>query len=317
MSTVVRTKSARGWGLAAMMLLAVAACREPGSDPARPAAEPVAAVQAMAQRLAEDDLLGYAKLSVPPSQYQRLQQAWADGHSQWPLTELPLGDQLLPMLAALRRPGASAELQRSFDRQLAGQSGAVRQAAQSMGNFGVQYLRHQKGYTPSQQAHYIALVEALSGWAQGAPISDRARARSSIAALVGAATQVGFEDDAGLQAAGMEGSLQQLAPFIHTLKAVLASYGLGVDEALLSIRGEVLSLEGDNALVRLQYDLAGRELTLQLPLSRREGHWYLTRTLADTDAILRQADAARAAAAPAPAEPADAGEEAAMPPPKP
>lgn len=317
MSTVVRTKSARGWGLAAMVLLAVAACREPGRDPARPAAEPVAAVQAMAQRLAEDDLLGYAKLSVPPSQYQRLQQAWADGHSQWPLTELPLGDQLLPMLAALRRPGASAELQRSFDRQLAGQSGAVRQAAQSMGNFGVQYLRHQKGYTPSQQAHYIALVEALSGWAQGAPISDRARARSSIAALVGAATQVGFEDDAGLQAAGMEGSLQQLAPFIHTLKAVLASYGLGVDEALRSIRGEVLSLEGDNALVRLQYDLAGRELTLQLPLSRREGHWYLTRTLADTDAILRQADAARAAAAPAPAEPADAGEEAATPPPKP
>jgi len=317
MSTVVRTKSARGWGLAAMVLLAVAACREPGRDPARPAAEPVAAVQAMAQRLAEDDLLGYAKLSVPPSQYQRLQQAWADGHSQWPLTELPLGDQLLPMLAALRRPGASAELQRSFDRQLAGQSGAVRQAAQSMGNFGVQYLRHQKGYTPSQQAHYIALVEALSGWAQGAPISDRARARSSIAALVGAATQVGFEDDAGLQAAGMEGSLQQLAPFIHTLKAVLASYGLGVDEALRSIRGEVLSLEGDNALVRLQYDLAGRELTLQLPLSRREGHWYLTRTLADTDAILRQADAARAAAAPAPAEPTDAGEEAAMPPPKP
>lgn len=317
MSTVVRTKSARGWGLAAMVLLAVAACREPGRDPARPAAEPVAAVQAMAQRLAEDDLLGYAKLSVPPSQYQRLQQAWADGHSQWPLTELPLGDQLLPMLAALRRPGASAELQRSFDRQLAGQSGAVRQAAQSMGNFGVQYLRHQKGYTPSQQAHYIALVEALSGWAQGAPISDRARARSSIAALVGAATKVGFEDDAGLQAAGMEGSLQQLAPFIHTLKAVLASYGLGVDEALRSIRGEVLSLEGDNALVRLQYDLAGRELTLQLPLSRREGHWYLTRTLADTDAILRQADAARAAAGPAPAEPTDAGEEAAMPPPKP
>ena len=68
---------------------------------------------------------------------------------------------------------------------------------------------------------------------------------------------------------------------------------------------------------RLWVAIERRELTLQLPLSRREGHWYLTRTLADTDAILRQADAARAAAAPAPAEPADAGEEAAMPPPKP
>ncbi|MBI0320382.1 hypothetical protein JBF12_47055, partial [Streptomyces javensis] len=139
-----------------MLLLAVAACRESVNDPARPAAEPVAAVQAMALRLAEDDLVGYAKLSVPPGQYQRLQQAWAEGHSQWPLTELPLGDQLLPMLAALRKPDASTELQRSFDRQLAGQASAVRQAAQSMGNFGVQYLRHQKGYTPGQQAHYIA-----------------------------------------------------------------------------------------------------------------------------------------------------------------
>ncbi len=316
MSVAVRGRSARGWGLA-VMLLAVAACREPANDPARPAAEPVAAVQAMALRLAEDDLVGYAKLSVPPSQYQRLQQAWAEGRSQWPLTELPLGDQLLPMLAALRTPNAGAELQRSFDRQLAGQAGAVRQAAQSMGNFGVQYLRHQKGYTPGQQAHYIALVETLASWAQGAPISDRARARSTIAALVGAAGKVGFDDEAGLQAAGMEGSLQQLAPFIHTLKAVLGSYGLGVDDALRSVRGELLSVEGDNALVRLHYDLAGREMTLQLPLSRREGHWYLTRTLADTDALLRKADAARAAASQSPAEAPAEGGEAATPPPKP
>ncbi len=100
----------------------------------------------------------------------------------------------------------------------------------------------------------------------------------------------------------MEGSLRQLAPFIHTLKAVLGSYGLGVDDALRSVRGELLSVEGDNALVRLHYDLAGREMILQLPLSRREGHWYLTRTLADTDALLRKADAARAAASPSPAE---------------
>ncbi|MGE6332625.1 hypothetical protein [Stenotrophomonas sp. NPDC077659] len=317
MSVAVRGRSARGWGLAAMVLLAMAACRQSSSDPATPAAEPVAAVQAMAQRLVEDDLVGYARLSVPPSQYQRLQQAWTDGHSQWPLGELPLGDQMLPMLAALREPQAATQLQRSFDRQLAGQASAVRQAAQSMGNFGVQYLRHQKGYTFSQQTHYIALVETLAGWAQGAPISDRARARSSIAALVEAAGKVGFDDEDGLRAAGMEGSLRQLAPFLHTVKAVLASYGLGVDDALRSLRGELLSVEGDNALVRMEYELAGRTLQLQLPLSRREGHWYLTRTLADTDALLRKADAARAAAAPAPAEAAGSGGEAATTPPKP
>lgn len=98
---------------------------------------------------------------------------------------------------------------------------------------------------------------------------------------------------------------------------MLGSYGLGVDDALRSVRGELLSVEGDNALVRLRYDLAGREMSLQLPLSRREGHWYLTRTLADTDALLRKADAARAAASPSPAEAPAEGGEAATPPPKP
>jgi hypothetical protein len=60
-----------------MLLLAVAACRESADDPAKPAAEPVAAVQAMALRLAEDDLVGYAAVgSTEP--VPRLQQAWTE-----------------------------------------------------------------------------------------------------------------------------------------------------------------------------------------------------------------------------------------------
>ncbi|WMJ71149.1 hypothetical protein [Stenotrophomonas sp. 24(2023)] len=300
-----------------LLLLAVAGCRRDGIDPATPPAEPVAAVQAMAERLAADDLIGYAKLSVPPAQYAQLQQAWTQGHSHWPLTDLPLHDQLLPMLQSLQRPDAPTQLQRSFDRQLAGQSSAVRQAAQSMGAFGVQYLRHQQGLTPSQQTHYIQLIESLSRWAQAAPLSDRARARSSIAALATAAGKVGFHDEDSLQAAGMEGSLQQVAPFLHAFKAVLASYGLGVDEALRSLRGEVLSLQGDNALVRLQYELAGDTLTVQVPLSRRDGHWYLTRTLADTDALLRRAASAEAESAKATVPDPVTGGDALPPPAKP
>ncbi|KAF1013311.1 MAG: hypothetical protein GAK31_03460 [Stenotrophomonas maltophilia] len=306
MNVQVRRSYQRHWGMGLLLLLAVAGCRREGVDPGVAPAEPVAAVQAMAERLAEDDLVGYARLSVPPAQYARLQQAWLQGHSRWPLTDLPLDDQLLPMLESLRRPDAAAQLKHSFDRQLAGQNSAVRQAALSMGAFGVQYLRHQKGLTPTQQTHYIQLIESLSRWAQAAPLSDRARARSSISALVAAAGKVQVKDEDSLSAAGLEGSLQQLAPFLHTLKAVLASYGLGVEEALRSLRGEVLSLQGDNALVRLQYELAGDTLTVQVPLSRREGHWYLTRTLAHTDALLRKAAAAEAesagAANPAPAE---------------
>lgn len=301
------------WSLCTLLLLSVAACREEPRAPADGAPEPVAAVQAMARAVAEDDLLAYARLAVPPAQYARLQQAWREGDSRWPLTELPLHDQLLPMLQSLSAPDAGASLQRSFERQLAGQTTAVRQAAQSLGQFGVQYLQHQQGMTASQQAHYIEVVKTLAEWGAQAPISDRARARASIAALTRAAAATGISDDAHLQAAGMEDSLQRLSPFLGTLAAVLATYGLDVDASLRGITGDVLSREGDNALVRLQYPLAGRTITVQVPLTRRDGQWYLTRTLADTDALLRRFDAARAAA-PAVATPAEVAEDEQQPP---
>jgi len=314
MSKIQRRALRHAWACCALLLLSLAGCRRDAPDPSVPAPEPVAAVQAMAAAMAANDLVAYARLSVPPSQYDRLEQAWSQGHSRWPLTELPLHDQWLPMLQALSVPDASQQLQRSFDRQLAGQTAAVRQAAQSMGLFGMQYLRHQDIYTASQQAHYLQVVETLAAWAAEAPLSDRARARASIAALTSAARATGITGDEQLQQSGMEASLRQLGPFIGTLKAVLASYGLDLDSSMRGVAGELLSRQGDNALVRLQYPLAGRDITLQIPLTRREGHWYLTRTLADTDALLRHADAARAAAAAAATPAADAGEDAGPPP---
>jgi len=298
----------QAWGLGALLVLSLLGCRREQADPATPPAGPVAAVQAMARALADNDMRAYARLSVPPAQYTQLQQAWADGHSRWPLTELPLHDQLLPMLQALSAEDGARQLQRSFDAQLAGQAGAVRQAARSMGVFGVQYLRHQDTYTPSQQAHYIQVVETLAEWAAHAPLSDRARARASISGLTAAARAAAIDSDDTLQQLGMDGSLARLDPFLGTLKAVLAGYGLDLDESLRAISGEVLSTQGDNALVRLSYPLAGKTITLQIPLTRREGRWYLTRTLADTDALLRHAAKAREASA-ATALPADAGED--------
>lgn len=279
----------------AALLLMLAACQPQGTgERAQPAAEPVAAVQAMAAAMADNDLQRYADLSVPPEQRIRLEAAWQAGHSRWPLTELPLHDQLLPMLGALAADDASARLQSSFDRQLAGQAAAVRQAAQAMGVFGVQYLQHENTYTASQQAHYIQVVTTLAGWAAQAPLSDRARARAAIAALTGAARTTGITEDAHLQQAGMRDSLARLAPFLGTFKAVLARYGLDLDASLRGIDGQVLSVQGDNALVQLSYPLAGERIELRVPLTRRDGHWYLTRTLADTDALLRRHDAAAA-----------------------
>jgi hypothetical protein len=288
----------RPWVLSLSLcgLVLLAGCKRDRIDPDAPAAEPVAALQQLVRHVADNDLLGYARASVPPAQYARLQAAWAEGHSRWPLTDLPLDGQLLPMMAALSAADAPQRLQRSFDAQIAGQATGVRQAAHSMGLFGVQYLRNQTDYSEAERAHYSQVVDVLSRWAAAAPLTDKQRARTTITLLTATARTSGLSTDAQLQAAGMEDSLRRLAPFAKAFKTALASYGLSLDAALTGMRGELVSEQGDSAVVRIQYPLAGEQIEAEVRMTRRDGHWYLARTLEETDALLQAADAATAAA---------------------
>jgi hypothetical protein len=299
MSMPLMTGRYRPWVMSLSLcgLVLLGACKRDTIDPDAPAAEPVAALQQMARHLADDDLVGYARASEPPAQYARLQAAWAAGHSRWPLTDLPLDGQLLPMMAALSAPDAPQRLQRSFDAQIAGQAAGVRQAAHSMGLFGVQYLRNQTNYSESERAHYTQVVDVLSRWAAAAPLTDKQRARTTITLLTATARTAGLSTDAELQAAGMEGSLRRLGPFAKALKTALASYGLSLDAAMTELRGELVSQQGDSAVVRIQYPLADELIEAQVRMTRRDGHWYLARTLEETDALLKAADEAAAAAA--------------------
>jgi hypothetical protein len=299
MSMLLMPGRYRPWVLSLSLcgLVLLSACKRDRIDPDVPAAEPVAALQQLARHVADNDLLAYAKASVPPAQYARLQAAWAEGHSRWPLTDLPLDGQLLPMMAALSAPDAPRRLQRSFDTQIAGQATGVRQAAHSMGLFGVQYLRNQTDYTADERAHYSQVVDVLSRWAAAAPLTDKQRARTTITLLTATARTSGLSTDAQLQAAGMEDCLRRLGTFEKAFKTALASYGLSLDAALTGLRGELVSQEGDNAVVRIQYPLAGEQIEAQVRMTRRDGHWYLARTLEETDALLQAADAATAAAA--------------------
>lgn len=283
--------------LCAVAVLAASCRRSPEPLPGA-ATEPAAAVRQLVQHLHDNDLAGYARAAVPPAQYAELEAAWARGHSRWPLDELPLHDKLPALLATLAAPDAETRLQRAFKAQIAGQAASVRQAAHSLGLFGEQYISHQGDYSDDERAHYVQLVRALGDWAQAAPLSDPKLAGSTIATLTAAARATGLDSDAALQEAGMTGSLQRLAPFARAAKQVLAGYGLSLDDSIAQLRTGLVSQQGDHATVHVQYPLAGKDIDLQVALERRQGHWYLARTLAEVDAVL----AAARAAAPAPGE---------------
>ncbi|MFC6840946.1 hypothetical protein [Xanthomonas theicola] len=291
---------------AALLALALIGCKRAPADLPGASAEPAAAVRDLARTLQRDDLVGYARAAVTPAQYQRLQQAWREDRSRWPLTELPLAERLPQVLDTLSAADAERQLQRAFDAQFGGQTASLRQAAHSLGLFGVQYLRNQGDYTPQQRGHYMQLVQALSGWAAHAPLAERKRAQAAIARLSAAARRTGLRRDADLRRLGMEPSLQRLGLFLGALKAVLAGYGLDLDASVRELRTGLVSQQGDQAVVRIQYPLGSARIDTTAVLVRRQGRWYLRETLHEVDTLLAAAAAAAPLAAPAaaPAAPA-------------
>lgn len=260
--------------LAAMLLSALAGCRPGSTGQAHAASGPAAALERLAQYLGDDDLAGFARAAVPPADYLRLRAAWSEGRSRWPLTELPMDDQLVPLLAALSAPDSERDLIRSFERHLARQDAAVRQAAMLLGPFAAEYVRHRGSYTEAERAHYVQIVAALEAWAARAPLADPKRAPPAIAGLARQARAAGLHDDAGLRKAGLEDSLRRLAPFFAELKSVLADYGLPVQDSLKSLRATLLEQAGDRAMLRVEYPLAGRRIEATVTMIHRDGRWY-------------------------------------------
>ncbi|MEO6102043.1 MAG: hypothetical protein ABIP44_00185 [Pseudoxanthomonas sp.] len=310
-------------------LLALAGCQRVPAPVQSTQSEPAAAVQRLARHLRDNDLDGFARDAVPPTQYAALESAWREGHSRWPLTELPLEEQLEPLLATLSAPGSERALQQGFNRNFANQDKDLRDAARSLGAFGVQYVKREGVYTAEERAHYAQVISALSQWGAQAPLGDPKRSAVAIPKLVAAARRTGLADGrdpasgAGsgarsaavtgpgpahgsspgqaLRETGMGETLRRLGPFFAQVKASLASYGLSLDRSLSGLRTELVEQKGDQARVRIHYPLGKRQIDTVISLQRREGHWYLSDHLHHAEQALA-APAGESAEAIAPAQ---------------
>jgi hypothetical protein len=274
-------------GLAMLLAAAVVltACRrEAPAPPVVVPGGPAEAVMQLVGDLRRNDLASYARHAVPPALHARLETAWSEGRTVWPLTELPLDDRLQGFINALAAPGAEKQLSTVYQRQFAGQSRELRSAAATLGLFGVQYVRGEGDYSDDERAHYAQLLTALSQWGQQAPLGDAKRARKAISQLVSAARLTGLAGEAGFRRAGMERSLRRLGPFFARFKKVLEGYGLDLDEALDGVQATVEEQAGDRARVRVNYTVAGQAIEAWVAVERHEGRWYLSDILRHAEA---------------------------------
>ena len=275
--------------LVVLSLCLLGACQRDAAAPAPvagTATRPAQAVRLLAARLHANDLVGFTRAAVPPALHRRLDAAWRDGRSRWPLDEVPLDERLPAMLATLAAPGSEARLQATFDRQFARADRELRAAAMSLGQFGMQYVRSEGDYSDAEREHHLQDIAALSRWGMTAPLADPPRARATIAQLARAARRTGIDADGDFSQLGMDASLARLGPFLATLKQGFARYGLDLDATLGQLQATLLEQTGDSARVRLRYRLGEGEVDTVLALHRIDGHWYLRDYLRRAEASL-------------------------------
>ncbi|HEY0505123.1 MAG TPA: hypothetical protein VGD42_16700 [Lysobacter sp.] len=248
------------------------------------AAQPVQAVTVLIADLRRDDLAAYARHAVPPILHARLETAWREGRTVWPLTELPLDAQLQEFITTLAAPGSEQRLLAAYRKQFAGAHGELRSAATTLGLFASQYVNQEGDYSEAERDHYTQLIAALSRWGQQAPLGDLARARAAVPQLAAAARTTGLARPDGFRQAGMERSLERLGPFFGRLRRVLVGYGLDFDAALASLDATLAEQTGDRARVRLRYTIAGQAVDAFVLVERRDGHWYLSDLLRHAEA---------------------------------
>ena len=268
------------------LALVVVGCNRTSAPARATASEPESAVRQLVQHLHDNDLAAYARAAVPATTHAQLETAWREDRSRWPLTELPLDDQLQPLLATLAAPDAERTLQQSFKRNFANQNKDLKDAARSLGLFGVQYVKREGVYTDQERVHYAQVIEALSEWAAQAPLGEPKRGATAIPKLTAAARKTGLTTEQAFHDAGMSGSLKRLSPFFAATKAVLADYGLPLDQSFAGLTTELLEKKGDQASVRIEYPLGKRTINTVVSLERRGGRWYLSDTLRHAEQAL-------------------------------
>ena len=268
----------------------LSACKREAPAPEQQAATPAETVRLLTRHLLDDDLDAFARDAVPPALYARLETAWREGRTRWPLDQLPFAEHLPRAMAALSAPDAERALMQGFERQLANAN--LGPAAEFLTVFTVQYIVQQGDFSVSEREHYPMLVQAVGSWARGAPIGDRARARAAIDTMAAAAREAGLDSDAAFTEAGMQDSLRRMSKVLASGKTVLDSYGLDLYADLRGMDVQLQSQTGDLARVRMRYRLAGSPIDAVVQLERRDGRWYVSDFLRHAeDAVAARADA--------------------------
>jgi hypothetical protein len=267
-------------GLAALALVACQKEETAGESPAATAkatSAPDKAIEEIADKLKDGDVLAVLQMSVPPKHYEKMKADYLAKAKADPITDEDRAE-FATMMAKLTAADAETALYTEAEPELA--KFETEMAAQmpmmiGMGQgFAMQAIQANEKLTDAQKKQVGDVVGAVAAWMQGVKLADRELAKQAIAKTVATARALDLKTLDDARALDFEAAMAKGGVAFNGVKDVLEVYGLKLDETFDSVKTQVVSQEGDNAKVKVDYQIFGQPLSFETEMVQIDGRWY-------------------------------------------
>lgn len=267
---------------AAVLALAVSACKREEPTPVAQTATPQGTIQAAVASLKANDLKGLLESQVPPADLAKMKADFKKDIDEKPPTDKDR-QKFAENMAQLTAADAEGKLMAQLEPQLAKMDTQLAtQMPMYIGlgrGLAVGAIQENKELTPPQKEQATKAVDALAKWAEQMKFTDRERAKKAIAAVCETARALGMKDLDQLRALTFEQALDKGGVALKGAKRALDAYGLSIDQTLETVKVTTVSEAGDAAKVKVDYVFLGTPISYETELVKLDGRWYGKQTI--------------------------------------
>lgn len=263
--------------LAASALL-LCACHGKNDEPRPGGSTPEAALQRSIGLLKAGHFSALWKQALPPADYATMRADWSREQQQPPAASAADRARFTAAMRQLTANDAGKTLFKQWQPRLTRieqQYGDQLPVLISVGGALAKARVMQDQDLGSTEKTLISnVVDVLTPWARQAAWFDPAHTRQAVDILVATARKLKLKRLAQLHSMDFDTAMSTCATGYAGLKQLLAIYGLSVDDTLNSIRLSPVSSSNGHAVVRIDYTVLGKPLSIESNLVQQDGRWY-------------------------------------------
>lgn len=263
-----------------VLALFAAACdrqQSSGTVAVADATTPDAAVSQSIAALRDGDFNRLVSASVPAARLEQAKTRWMNEIKDEEISDEDRAN-FAETLGKLTAPDAEAQMLAEIRPQLEqfqGEMKAQLPAMVAMGKgFILSSINESQEIAAENKPQITNLVNALGTWAESGEFASVDRAEDAISAITAAARQIPVKTLDELHALDFNGMMNVVGIGFGGLKGALKAYDIDLDAALAGARVETVNQTGDEATVRVNYELLGVPLSYDTKMVRVDGQWY-------------------------------------------